>query len=77
LAIVLKTGEFFCTIPLADDLADLKAAHQSLNKAWNTGDMKTFFEIWQDGGIWLPPSQAFPIVTNSAMGMQWFCFLNG
>ena len=57
---------------LADDLADLKAAHEGLVKAWNTGDLDTFFEIWQDGGIWLPTSQAFPIVTNSALGKQMF-----
>ena len=57
---------------IADDLADLKATHQRLNNAWNTGDLETFFEIWQDGGIWLPATQAFPVVTNSAMGKQMF-----
>jgi ketosteroid isomerase-like protein len=57
---------------IADDLADLKATHQRLNQAWNTGDLDTFFEIWQDGGIWLPTSQAFPVVTNSAMGKPMF-----
>ena len=57
---------------LADDLADLKAAHQAYDKAWNTGDVAAVFEIWQDGGIWVPYSYAFPIVTNSAIGIQMF-----
>ena len=57
---------------IADDLADLKATHQRYWKAWNTGDMITVFEIWQDGAIWLPCSQAFPIVTNSALGLKMF-----
>ncbi len=57
---------------IADDLADLKATHQRYVKAWNTGDLETVFEIWQDGGIWLPANRAFPIVTNSAMGKQMF-----
>ena len=57
---------------IADDLADLKATHQRFSKAWNTGDLNTVFEIWQDGAIWIPASQAFPIVTNSAIGLQMF-----
>ena len=57
---------------LADDLADLKAAHQMYDKAWNTGDVVAVFEIWQDGGIWVPFTAAFPIVTNSARGIQMF-----
>ena len=57
---------------IADDLADLKAAHQMYDKAWNTGDVAGVFEIWQDGGIWLPSSHAFPIVTNSAIGLKMF-----
>jgi uncharacterized protein (TIGR02246 family) len=57
---------------LADDLADLKATHQRYGQAWNTGDLKTVFEIWQDGGIWVPTNRAVPVVTNSAAGMQMF-----
>ncbi len=57
---------------IADDLAELKATHQRFQKAWNTGDMITVFEIWQDGAIWIPTSQAFPIVTNSAIGLKMF-----
>ena len=57
---------------IADDLAELKATHQRLQKAWNTDDLITVFEIWQDGAIWLPSSQAFPVVTNSAIGLKMF-----
>ena len=57
---------------IADDLADLKATHQRLQKAWNTSDMITVFEIWQDGGISIPSSHAFPMVTNSAIGLKIF-----
>lgn len=57
---------------IADDLADLKAAHQGFNKGWNTGDVETIFQIWQDGGIWLPINSGFPDVTNSAIGKQMF-----
>ena len=57
---------------IADDLADLKATHQKYTKAWNTGDLTTVFEIWQDGGIWLPADRGFPVVTNSAIGKQMF-----
>jgi ketosteroid isomerase-like protein len=57
---------------IADDLADLKAAHQMYDKAWNTSDVAAVFEVWQDGGIWIPVSYGFPIVTNSARGIQMF-----
>ena len=71
--IMAKVALIFISQPaMADDLADLKATNDRFVKAWNTGDMNTFFEIWQDGGIWLPVSQAFPVVTNSAIGKQMF-----
>ena len=70
--IVIASFVFITQIAIADDLADLKATHQSFIKAWNTGDMETVFEIWQDGGIWLPSNRGFPVVTNSAMGKQMF-----
>ena len=63
---------FLAQSVFADDLADLKATHQRFIQAWNTSDMETVFEIWQDGGIWLPSSRAFPVLTNSAMGKQMF-----
>jgi uncharacterized protein (TIGR02246 family) len=57
---------------IADDLADLKATHQKYTKAWNTGDLETVFQIWQDGGIWLPANRGFPVVTSTAIGKQMF-----
>lgn len=57
---------------IADDLADLKATHQRLIKGWNTGDVETVFQIWQDGGIWVPITRGFPEVTNSARGKAGF-----
>lgn len=63
---------FFSQPLIADDLADLKATHQRYVKAWNTGDLNMAFEIWQDGGIWLPTSRCFPMVTNSTRGKQLF-----
>jgi len=61
---------------IADDLADLKASHQMLIKGWNTGDAETVYQIWQDGGIWVPSTRGFPDVTNSArskvMFTKWF-----
>ena len=59
-------------LAIADDLADLKVTHQMYDKAWNTGDVPGVFEIWQDGGIWLPVNRGFPVVTNSAIGKQMF-----
>ena len=69
---IVSSFIFFTQSAIADDLADLKATHQSFIKAWNTGDMEAVFEIWQDGGIWLPSNRGFPVVTNSAMGKQMF-----
>ena len=70
--IVMFSLIIFSQPAIADDLADLKATHQSFVKAWNTGDMDAVFEIWQDGGVWLPSDRGFPVVTNSAMGKQMF-----
>ncbi len=70
--IIVAAFMVFSQSASADDLADLKSALQMYDKAWNTGDVAGAFEIWQDGGIWVPISQAFPIVTNSAQGMQMF-----
>ena len=64
---------FFISQPaIADDLADLKAAHQMYMKTWNSGDVTGMFEYWQDGGIWVPDSLAFPVVTDSALGIKMF-----
>ena len=72
LLIVIAALVFLSQPAIADDLADLKAAHQMYDKAWNTGNVPGVFEIWQDGGIWLSINYGFPIVTNSAMGIQMF-----
>jgi len=69
---VLAAFMFLPQPAIADDLADLKATHMRFNRAWNTGDLKTVFEIWQDGGIWLPTNQAVPLVTSSARGLAMF-----
>ena len=73
IALIIVASFISFTQPaIADDLADLKATHQKFVNAWNTADMDTVFEIWQDGGIWVPSNQGFPVVTNSAMGKQMF-----
>jgi ketosteroid isomerase-like protein len=72
LIIVVTVLMSFSQPAITDDLADLKAAHQAFVKAWNTADVTGAFEYRQDGGIWLPDSQAFPVVTNSALGIQIF-----
>ena len=69
---VIAALVFLSQPAIADDLADLKATHQRYMKAWNTGDLNTVFEIWQDGAIWLPINRGFPDVTNSAIGKQMF-----
>ena len=57
---------------IADDLADLKAAHMTLLKALNTGDVKTILEYWQEGMIWSPNECGFIWVTQKAQGIQMF-----
>jgi ketosteroid isomerase-like protein len=57
---------------LADDLADLKATHKTLLKAVNTGDVKTIFEYWQEGAIWVPDAFGFPMVTKRAISLPLF-----
>jgi uncharacterized protein (TIGR02246 family) len=69
---VIAALVFISQPAIADDLADLKATHQRYMKAWNTGDLNTVFEIWQDGAIWIPINRGFPDVTNSAIGKQMF-----
>jgi ketosteroid isomerase-like protein len=57
---------------LADDLADLKAAHQKILKAVNTADIPGIFEVWQEGAIWIPDSLGFPMVTSKEPGIKMF-----
>ena len=72
LFVVIAALLFISQPAIADDLADLKAAHQTFQKKWNAGDVAGAFEFWQDGAIWAPDSLAFPIVTKSALGIQMF-----
>ena len=55
---------------LADDLADLKAAHKKILRAVNTGDVQSMFEIWQEGAIYISTEFGFPMVTSRARGIQ-------
>jgi ketosteroid isomerase-like protein len=57
---------------LADDLADLKAAHQKMLKAVNAGNVQGIFEVWQEGAIWVPDDIGFPIVTSIEEGTRMF-----
>lgn len=57
---------------LADDLADLKAAHQRMLTAMNTGDVQGVFEVWQEGAVWLVDTFAFPVVTTKEQGIGMF-----
>ena len=72
LFVVIAALLFISQPAIADDLADLKAAHQMFQKKWNAGDVAGAFEFLQDGAIWAPDSLAFPIVTKSALGIQMF-----
>lgn len=58
---VIAALVFLSQPAIADDLADLKTAHQMYDKSWNTGDVAAVFEVWQDGGIWIPSTYGFPI----------------
>jgi len=69
---VLAAFMFISQPAIADDLADLKATHMRLLEAVNTGDVKTIFEYWQEGGIWVSDEASFPIVTQKAMAIPMF-----
>jgi len=47
---------------LADDLADLKAAHMRLVKATNTGDMETLFQFVDDRAVMFGARNGIPHV---------------
>ena len=50
---------------IADDLADLKATHNRLEKAVNAGDIETMLGIYHDGRVIFAPWYAFPKVPRS------------
>ena len=55
---------------VADDLADLKAAHQNYITAINTGNAESSMDLWLEGGVFLQASRAFPTVVNIARGKK-------
>ena len=64
--IIVATLMLQCQPAIGDDLADLKAANESLDKALTAGDVDALFEIWQDGAVMIAGA-GFPEVTNNAM----------
>jgi ketosteroid isomerase-like protein len=54
-----------CQPAIADDLADLKAANESIDNAINAGDANALIEVWQDGAVMIAGA-GFPAVTNTA-----------
>ena len=62
---IVATLIFQCQPAIGDDLADLKAANESLDKALTAGDADAIFEIWQDGAVMITGA-GFPRVTNNA-----------
>jgi ketosteroid isomerase-like protein len=68
--IVLVAFILLPQVSLADDLADLKATHQKLFAAFNSGDVETSMDLWLEGGIFLPASRAFPVVVNIVRGKK-------
>ena len=63
--IIVSTLMFQCQPAIGDDLADLKAANESIDNAMNAGDADALIEIVQDGAV-LIMGTGFPSVTNNA-----------
>jgi hypothetical protein len=51
---------------IADDLADLKAAHKMVFKALATGDVETAFNYFHEGFVRLTATRGFPTIMNLA-----------
>jgi hypothetical protein len=51
---------------IADDLADLKAAHNMMQKALFTGDIETAFGYFHEGFVYIPATRSLPRVMNLA-----------
>ena len=62
---IVATLMLNCQPAIGDDLADLKAANESLDKALSAGDVDAIFEIWQDGAVMIGGA-GFPRVTDNA-----------
>jgi ketosteroid isomerase-like protein len=63
--IIVATLMLNCQPAIGDDLADLKAANESIEKALNAGDAKALFENVQDEAV-LIMGAGFPGVMNMA-----------
>jgi ketosteroid isomerase-like protein len=63
---VLAAFMFVSQPAIADDLADLKAAHKMMMKAFATGDVETGFSYFHEGFVYMPATRGFPTVMNLA-----------
>lgn len=63
--ILVATLTLLCQPAIGDDLADLKAANESIDKALNAGDADALIAVFQDGAV-LIMGTGFPRVTNNA-----------
>jgi hypothetical protein len=68
--IILAAFTILSQPALADDLADLKAAHMGWVKAVNTSDAETALSFWQEGGVFMPASRPFPILYKKERAMK-------
>jgi len=66
--IVVATLMLHCQPAIGDDLADLKAVNESIEKAMNAGDAKALFENVQDEAVLLM-GNGFPEVLNTAIAL--------
>ena len=62
---IVATLILLCQPAIGDDLADLKAANESIDKALNAGDADALIAVFQDGAV-LIMGTGFPRVTNNA-----------
>ena len=58
--ILVATFVLLCQPAIADDLAELKATHMKMNKAINTGDVETFFDLTDDYTVMFGPDTGIP-----------------
>jgi ketosteroid isomerase-like protein len=63
--ILIGTLILQCQPAIGDDVADLKAANESIDEALNAGDADALIAVFQDGAV-LIMGTGFPEVTNNA-----------
>ena len=68
--ILVSTLMFQCQPAIGDDLADLKAANESIDNALNAGDANALFENVQDEAVRVM-GNGFPEVMNIANAVQY------